>query len=89
MTNLNVLKKEVVSNLKNSSIKHKAITALPLIKILYNAPGISPLELVTKDTVKRLDQFFKTISQEVRKNFSNPKLISTLEFPSFFRSKTK
>ena len=53
-------------------------------KILYNAPGISPLELVTKDTIKRLDQFFKTISQEVRKNFSNPKLISTLEFPSLF-----
>ena len=37
-------------------------------KILYNAPGISPLELVTKDTVLRLDQFFKNISQEVRKN---------------------
>jgi phytoene desaturase len=42
------------------------------------------LELVTKDTVLRLDQFFKNISQEVRKNFSNPKLISTLEFPSLF-----
>ena len=53
-------------------------------KILYNAPGISPLELVSKDTVIRLDQFFKTISHEVRKNFSNPKLISTLEFPSLF-----
>jgi len=53
-------------------------------KILYNAPGISPLELVSKDTVVRLDQFFKTISHEVRKNFSNPKLISTLEFPSLF-----
>jgi len=53
-------------------------------KILYNAPGISPLELVTKDTVLRLDQFFKNISQEVRKNFTNPKLVSTLEFPSLF-----
>jgi len=53
-------------------------------KILYNAPGISPLELVSKDTVIRLDQFFKTISHEVRKNFINPKLISTLEFPSLF-----
>jgi phytoene desaturase len=53
-------------------------------KILYNAPGVSPLELVSKDTVARLDQFFKTISHEVRKNFSNPKLISTLEFPSLF-----
>ncbi|MDT0608313.1 phytoene desaturase family protein [Croceitalea rosinachiae] len=47
-------------------------------------PGISPLELVTKDTVLRVDQFFKTISQEVRKRFKNPKLISTLEFPVLF-----
>ena len=47
-------------------------------------PGISPLELVTKETVFRVDQFFKTISQEVRKKFKNPKLISTLEFPVLF-----
>lgn len=47
-------------------------------------PGLSPLELVTKDTVLRVDQFFKTISQEVRKKFTNPKLISTLEFPVLF-----
>ena len=53
-------------------------------KILYNAPGISPTELVSKDTILRIDQFFKTISQEVRKNFKNPKLISVLEFPSLF-----
>ena len=53
-------------------------------KILYNAPGISPTELVSKDTILRIDQFFKTISQEVRKNFKNPKLISALEFPSLF-----
>ena len=47
-------------------------------------PGLSPLELVTKDTVTRVDQFFKTISSDVRKNFKNPKLISTLEFPVLF-----
>lgn len=47
-------------------------------------PGLSPFELVTKETVTRLDQFFKTISSEVRKNFNNPKLISTLEFPVLF-----
>ena len=47
-------------------------------------PGLSPLELVTKDTVTRVDQFFKTISSQVRKNFNNPKLISTLEFPVLF-----
>ncbi|MBT8244471.1 MAG: phytoene desaturase [Winogradskyella sp.] len=47
-------------------------------------PGLSPLELVTKDTMIRVDQFFKTISSQVRKNFNNPKLISTLEFPVLF-----
>lgn len=47
-------------------------------------PGLSPFELVTKDTITKVDQFFKTISGEVRKNFKNPKLISTLEFPVLF-----
>lgn len=47
-------------------------------------PGVSPFELVTKDTVTRVDRFFKTISTEVRKKFKNPKLISTLEFPVLF-----
>ena len=47
-------------------------------------PGLSPFELVTKETVSKLDRFFKTISTEVRKNFKNPKLISTLEFPVLF-----
>ena len=53
-------------------------------KILYKAPGVSPKELVTTETLLRIDQFFKTISHEVRKKFKNPKLISTLEFPSLF-----
>ncbi|EPR73361.1 Phytoene dehydrogenase [Winogradskyella psychrotolerans RS-3] len=47
-------------------------------------PGLSPFELVTKETITRLDRFYKTISKEVRKNFKNPKLISTLEFPVLF-----
>lgn len=47
-------------------------------------PGLSPLELVTKETVLKVDQFFKTISQQVRKRFKNPKLVSTLEFPVLF-----
>lgn len=47
-------------------------------------PGLSPFELVTKETVTRLDRFFKSISSEVRKSFKNPKLISTLEFPVLF-----
>jgi phytoene desaturase len=47
-------------------------------------PGLSPFELVTKETILKVDQFFKTISSEVRKKFKNPKLISTLEFPVLF-----
>lgn len=47
-------------------------------------PGLSPFELVTKETITRVDRFFKTISSEVRKNFKNQKLISTLEFPVLF-----
>ncbi|MGC1474174.1 MAG: phytoene desaturase family protein [Psychroserpens sp.] len=47
-------------------------------------PGLSPFELVTPETALRVDQFFKTISGDVRKKFNNPKLISTLEFPVLF-----
>lgn len=47
-------------------------------------PGISPFELITPETAMRVDQFFKTISSDVRKSFKNPKLISTLEFPVLF-----
>ena len=47
-------------------------------------PGISPFELVTPETAMRVDQFFKTISGDVRKSFNNTKLISTLEFPVLF-----
>ena len=52
-------------------------------EIVYR-PGLSPLELVTKDTILRVDQFFKSISGQVRKQFKNPKLIATLEFPVLF-----
>jgi len=47
-------------------------------------PGLSPFELLTPETATRVDQFFKTISGDVRKKFKNPKLISTLEFPVLF-----
>ena len=47
-------------------------------------PGISPFELITKDTILNVDQFFKSISSEVRRKFKNPMLISALEFPVLF-----
>ncbi len=46
------------------------------IKDLVYRPGLSPFELVTPVTMKKIGQFFSTISKTVRKEFSNPKLIS-------------
>ncbi|WP_299214383.1 phytoene desaturase family protein [uncultured Aquimarina sp.] len=54
------------------------------IKELVYRPGISPIELVTKETIKKIGQFFSTISREVRKEFKNKKLIQILEFPVLF-----
>ncbi len=54
------------------------------IKDLVYRPGISPLELITPVTMKKIGQFFSTISKEVRKEFKNSRLISILEFPVLF-----
>ncbi len=54
------------------------------IKDLVYRPGVSPMELVTTATMKKIGQFFSTISKEVRKEFKNPRLIAILEFPVLF-----
>ncbi|KAF2342531.1 phytoene desaturase family protein [Flavobacterium tistrianum] len=54
------------------------------IKDLVYRPGISPLELITKETALKLDQFFKNVSSDIRKNFKNERLIQILEFPVLF-----
>ncbi|CAN5138505.1 phytoene desaturase family protein [soil metagenome] len=54
------------------------------IKDLVYRPGVSPLELITPQTIKKIGQFFSTISRDVRKEFSNEKLIQILEFPVLF-----
>lgn len=54
------------------------------IKDLVYRPGVSPLELVTPATIKKIGQFFSTISRDVRKLFYNPRLIAILEFPVLF-----
>ncbi|MGL5113668.1 MAG: phytoene desaturase family protein [Flavobacterium sp.] len=54
------------------------------IKDLVYRPGISPLELVTSETALKIGQFFSNISRDVRKKFSNPRLIQILEFPVLF-----
>ncbi len=54
------------------------------IKDLVYRPGVSPLELVTPETISKIGQFFSNISKDVRKHFSNKKLIQILEFPVLF-----
>ncbi len=47
-------------------------------------PGNSITELITFDTIKNVNQFFKSISTEVRSNIKSKKLIQILEFPVLF-----
>ncbi len=54
------------------------------IKDLVYRPGVSPLELVTPVTARKIGQFFSTISKDVRKTFKNPRLVAILEFPVLF-----
>ena len=51
---------------------------------LVYRPGISPLELITPETIKKLGYFFSNIKKEVTNEFKNPKLIQILQFPVLF-----
>ncbi len=54
------------------------------IKDLVYKPGQSITELITPVTVKRVNQFFTSISKQVRKHIKSQKLIQILEFPVLF-----
>lgn len=54
------------------------------IKDLVYRPSESPLELISFETIKKLNQFFGSISSDVRKKFKNKRLIQILEFPVLF-----
>ena len=54
------------------------------IKDLVYRPGISPFELMTPVTIKKINQFFSTIKKDVRKEFKNDRLCKILEFPVLF-----
>ncbi|MCH2489743.1 MAG: phytoene desaturase family protein [Flavobacteriales bacterium] len=75
---------------KGSSVKLKEFMKMAqdnydiAIKDLVYRPGVSPFELITPVTMRKIGQFFSTISKEVRKEFKNPRLISILEFPVLF-----
>ena len=54
------------------------------VKDLVYRPGISPLELVTPATVKKVGYFLSTIKKEVTKEFENERLAQILQFPVLF-----
>ena len=43
---------------------------------LVYRPGLSPLELITPQTIKKLGSFFSNIKREVNKDFKNTGVIS-------------
>lgn len=47
-------------------------------------PGVSPWELVSVTTLKKIRYFFRSIKKEVRHTFKNQRLIQILEFPVLF-----
>ena len=54
------------------------------IKDLVYRPGVSPLELVTPKTVRKLGLFMSNIKRMVRSEFKNKRLAQILEFPVLF-----
>ncbi len=56
---------------------------IAILDLVYR-PGVSPLELITIETAKKVGQFFSNISKDVRKKFKNKRLIQILEFPVLF-----
>ena len=54
------------------------------IKDLVYRPGLSPLELITPVTLKKIGSFFSNVKKEVTKDFKDPKLTQILQFPVLF-----
>tara|TARA_B100001057_G_scaffold82288_2_gene77796 strand:- start:369 stop:1844 length:1476 start_codon:yes stop_codon:yes gene_type:complete len=69
--------------LKKFIKKAKENYDIAINKIVYR-PGRSPLELITFETVKKLNLFIRNIKDDVFKNFKNPKLRQLLQFPVLF-----
>ena len=51
------------------------------IKDLVYRPGLSPLELITPTTIKKVNYFLSNIKRDVYKDFKSPKLRQILQFP--------
>ena len=71
------------SKLKKFINEAKSNYDIAIKDLVYN-PGVSPLELITPATIKKINQFFSTIKQDVRRAFKNERLVKILEFPVLF-----
>ena len=75
---------------KGSSIKLKKFINIAkenyniAIKDLVYRPGISPVELITPKTIKKIKYFLSNIKNDVCKDFQSPKLRQILQFPVLF-----
>ena len=75
---------------KGSSIKLKKFINIAkenyniAIKDLVYRPGISPVELITPQTIKKIKYFLSNIKNDVCKDFQSPKLRQILQFPVLF-----
>ncbi len=82
---------EAFENEEQGSSRHLK-EFLDSAKFNYNAamtelvyrPGVSIVELITPETISRVNQFFSTIRKQVRKKIKSQKLIQILEFPVLF-----
>jgi phytoene desaturase len=54
------------------------------IRDLVYKPGVSPLELITPETIGLLNKLFGSIKSQIGKKFKNPRLTKILEFPVLF-----
>ena len=58
--------------------------AIGVTNMLYKMPGLSPMELISNQTIKKARYFISNIRKDIFKEFKNPKLRSILEFPVLF-----
>lgn len=54
------------------------------VQNLVYKPDISPLELISSESISRLYLLFRSIKSQIRKNIKNPRLRKILEFPVLF-----
>ncbi len=69
--------------LENFIAKAKSNYDIAMKDLVYR-PGVSPMELITVETTKKIGQFFSNISKDIRKKFKNERLVQILEFPVLF-----